>query len=159
LNGHTDSSGKFRPHGHSKGLSSSSFSDNESNSSVDAKAVDDLKNSKSLTMKQFNDSGNYLEDEVRRRAEKGSPHFFDKDTMRFFSSRISELMWKKGTDIYFITSEADRGHIKHSGSTRAFTVRKINADGNIDKVSEFQEHSTLNEARKEIKNIINKGDY
>ena len=121
---------------------------------------------KGLTMKQFNDSGNYLEDEVRRRAEKGSPHFFDKDSMKFFSSRVSELMWQKGgsndpsyktKDIYFITSEADRGHIKHGGSARGFTIRKSNADGDINAVSEFQEYSTLGEARKELKDTIENG--
>jgi len=105
-------------------------------------------------MKQFIKSGNYLEDEVRRRAEKGSPHFFDKDTMRFFSSRISELMWEKGSDIYFITSEQDKGTTQHAGSTRAFTVRKIDANGDINKIGEFQGHSTLSEARREIKDII-----
>jgi len=123
-----------------------------------------LKHTKSVSMKQFIKSGNYLENEVKRRAKKGSPHFFDKDTMRFFSSRISELMWQVGdvkdyqtNPIYFITSEADRGSVQHAGSARAFTVRKIDADGDIDTVSEFQEHSTLNKARKEIKNIIGRG--
>jgi len=121
---------------------------------------------KGLTMKQFIDSGNYLEDEVRSRSDRKGGHFFDKDSMRFFSSRISELMWQRGgsndpsyktKDIYFITSEADRGHIKHSGSARAFTIRKANADGDINAVSEFQEYSTLGEARKELKDIIEDG--
>lgn len=114
-----------------------------------------------LTMKQFISKGNYFEDEVKRRAERGSPHFFDKDTMRFFSSRISELMWDVGNlkdyqtnPIYFITSEADNGSVRHSGSDRGFTIRKINADGKIDKVSGFQEYSTLNEARKDLKEKI-----
>lgn len=122
---------------------------------------------KGLTMKEFLKSGNYLEDEVRSRSDRKGGHFFDKDSMRFFSSRVSELMWQKGgsndpsyktKDIYFITSEADRGHIKHSGSTRAFTIRKANADGDIKTVSEFQEYPTLGEARKELKDIISNGD-
>ena len=115
-----------------------------------------------MTFGEFVESGNYLEDEVKRRAEKGSPHFFDADTMKFFASRLSELMWSEGEpsdyqteDIYFITSEKDTGHIEHAGSTRAFTVRKIDADGEIDKVGDFQEHATLNDARHEIQNILN----
>ena len=122
---------------------------------------------KGLTMKEFLKSGNYLEDEVRSRSDRKGGYFFDKDSMRFFSSRVSELMWQKGgsndpsyktKDIYFITSEADRGYIKHSGSTRAFTIRKANADGDIKTVSEFQEYPTLGEARKELKDIISNGD-
>ena len=111
-----------------------------------------------ITLKDFAKSGNYLEDEVRSRAKKGSPHFFDKETMRFFSSRVSELMWKSpNRNIYFITSEKDSGHTQHSGSTRAFTVRIIDENGDMKKVGKFQEYSTLNEARTRIKNIIGLG--
>jgi len=114
---------------------------------------------KKITMKEFIKSGNYLEDEVRRRADKGSPHFFDKDTMRFFSSRISELMWKDANrNIWFITSEQDKGTTQHAGSVRAFTVRKIDEGGDINKVGDFQGHSTLSEARQAIKDIIKKGN-
>ena len=42
-----------------------------------------------VTNKQFLALGNYLVDEIKTRAEIGSPHFFDTDTMRFFSSRVS----------------------------------------------------------------------
>lgn len=109
----------------------------------------------STSMKQFLDRGRFLEDEIKRRAEKGSPHFFDKDTMRFFSSRVSELMWSEGelkdyqkSNIYFITSEA------HAGSARAFTVRIIDADGDINTLGKFQGFSTLGEARRAIKDAI-----
>ena len=125
-----------------------------------------LNRTKSVTMKQFIESGNYLEDEIKRRAKKGSPHFFDADTMRFFSSRISEVMWQDGdvknyqtNPIYFITSEADKGSVQHAGSARAFTVRKIDAGGDINKVGEFQGYSTLNKARKAIKDITVVGRF
>lgn len=118
---------------------------------------------KNATMKEFLKDGRYLEGEVRKRAEKGSPHFFDRDTMRFFSSKVSELMWSVGdlkdyqkNDIYFITSEQDKGTIQHAGSVRAFTVRKIDEKGDIETVGDFQGHPTLNDARKEIKKILNK---
>jgi len=102
-----------------------------------------------LNQKQFINEGNYLINEVRTRAEKGSPHFFDHDTMRFFSSRISELCWKIENEIYFITSEANRGH-----SSRMWTVRKIDLDGDINTLGKFQEHSSLNEARKAVKEVF-----
>ena len=143
-------------------LSKSDLHESESNSISQSK-IDKIKNKK-ITMKQFNESGAYLEDEVRRRSDKKGGHFFDKDAMRFFSSRVSELMWQKGdvknyqtNPIYFITSEQDRGHIQHAGSVRAFTVRKADADGNIDTVGEFQGHATLGDARKEIQSIIGMG--
>ncbi len=124
---------------------------------------EELNDEEQITMKEFNDSGNYFEDEVRRRSDAKGGHFFDKDSMRFFSSRISELMWQVGNvsdyktnDIYFITSEQDRGGYEHSGSVRAYTIRKADADGDIDTVSEFQEFATLGEARKELRNIIGK---
>ena len=104
-----------------------------------------------MNQKQFLDLGNYFIDEVKRRAEKGSPHFFDKDTMRFFSSRISELSWKIAENIYFITSEADNSTYKHSGSIRAWTVRICDINGDINTHGKFQEHETLSQARKSIK--------
>ena len=123
------------------------------------------RNSKNgISMDEFNKSGHYFEGEIKRRAEKGSPYFFDKDTMRYFSSKVSGLMWQVGdpknyqtNDIYFITSEQDKGRIKHSGSVRGYTIRKISADGEIDTVSEFQEFSSLNDAKKELKEKIGSG--
>jgi hypothetical protein len=108
----------------------------------------------SLTLKAFIESGNYLIDEVKTRSEKNDKHFFDADTMRFFSSRILELAWKKDDNIYFITSEADKNPYKHQGSIRAFTVRKSNNNGCIDTVGDFQGHPTKREAQKAIKEIL-----
>ncbi len=156
--GFKDDKGKFRPTASSPRKRATQFFTQNPNlqgsRNPDSKKVDEIKNKK-ITMKQFIESGNFLEDEVRRRAEKGSPHFFDKDTIRFFSSRVSELMWKKGSDIYFITSEQDRGQ---TGSVRSFTVRKTDADGDINSIGEFQGHATLSDARSEIKDIIGLGD-
>jgi len=154
--GFKDKDGKFHPTEKSHaGMSSKQvIRKNVSNENIDSGKVRQLQEQK-ITTKQFIDSGNFLEDEVRRRAEKGSPHFFDKDTMRFFSSRVSELMWKKGSDIYFITSEQDRGM---TGSVRSFTVRKTDADGDINSIGEFQGHATLGDARQAIKDIIGLGD-
>ena len=159
--GFKDDKGKFRPTASSPRKRATQFftqNPNLEESNPDIEKVRKLQKQK-ITMKQFIDSGNFLEDEVRRRAEKGSPHFFDKDTMRFFSSRISELMWKDANrNIWFITSEQDKGTTQHTGSVRAFTVRKIDESGDILKVGEFQGHSTLGEARRAIKDIIGLGN-
>ncbi len=108
-----------------------------------------------MNYKQFIESGRYLIDEVKTRAENGDSHFFDADTMRFFSSRVSELAWKKDDDIYFITSEADKGRYQHTGSIRAYTVRKCSMFGGIDTIGDFQGHATLRDARKAIMEMIN----
>ncbi|MCP6727259.1 MAG: hypothetical protein KJI69_04485 [Patescibacteria group bacterium] len=107
-----------------------------------------------MNQKQFLESGNYLIDEVKTRAEKGSPYFFSPATMRGFSSRLSELCWRSGEKIYFITSEADKDYIKHSGSVRQWTVRYISLDGNIETLGKFQEHQNLNDARRAVKEAL-----
>jgi hypothetical protein len=118
-----------------------------------------------MNQKEFLKSGSYLISEVKRRSDLKNGHFFDKDTMKFFSSRISELAWQKGgsqdpsykiKDIYFITSEADQSDYRHKGSIRAWTIRKADLNGNIDTISEFQEYGSLYDARKALKEILEK---
>ncbi len=156
--GFKDKDGKFHPTGKShSGISSMQLRKNQSNDDVDIEKVRKLQKQK-ITLKDFIKSGNFLEDEVERRAEKGSPFFFSKDTMRFFSSRLSELMWKDANrNIWFITSEQDKGTTQHGGSTRAFTVRKIDESGDIQTAGDFQGHATLSDARRAIKDIIGLG--
>lgn len=73
-----------------------------------------------------------LQIEYRNRTH-GNGHFFDADTMRFFNSRIGAVD-VKGDDWYFVTSErCDWG----SGSPRMFSVRKMDIDGEIETVGEF----------------------
>jgi len=153
VKGFKDANAKFHPISQSKGV--------RSRRDTSAKTEGVLLKTTGTSMKQFLDRGRYLEDEIKRRAEKGSPHFFDKDTMRFFSSRLSELMWSEGelkdyqkSNIYFITSEADKGTFQHAGSARAFTVRIIDVDGDINALGKFQGFSTLGEARRAIKDAI-----
>ncbi len=106
------------------------------------------------TQKQFLKNGNYLIEIVKEKAEKGSPYFFNPQTMRAFSSRISELCWQVDDDIFFITSEADRhSSFQHSGTSRGYTVRKCDLNGDIQTHSKFQEFNNLKEARDYIKKI------
>ena len=126
-------------------------------------ALESSVGTKKISVQEFLKQGRYLIDEVKRRAEKGSPFFFNPETMRYFSSRVSELAWSKGDlknyqteDIYFITSERDTSFHKHSGSTRGYTVRLCDKTGDIQKVSEFQEFGTLAQARKFIKEVLEK---
>ena len=107
-----------------------------------------------MSLKDFVKSGIYMLDEVKRLASKGDSHWFDADSMRFFSSRVSDLCWKKDDLIYFISSEADSNPTKHSGSVRGWTVRTCSTEGRINKIGEFQEHASLRDAQKALLEII-----
>ena len=102
----------------------------------------------------------YHDDEVRRinagkttiedvkciNKEKGY-HFFDRDTMKFFRSRVERDALMFGQlidDKYFITSEQ-----YDSSSPRLYSVRNFNlGTGNVDTIGEFQEFETKGQARK-----------
>lgn len=87
-------------------------------------------------------------EEVKRLAEKRHSHFFDADTMRFFKSRVSEEAYKFGDKIYFITSESGPSGI------RKWTTRFVKEDGDIDTLGQFQEHGSLLDARRAIRDFI-----
>ena len=75
-------------------------------------------------------------------------HFFSRNTTRSFNSKIHEAYYDEDTgDTLFITSE------QFDSLPRSFTVRKVldRADAGIAEVSEFQEFSTLAEARQFLK--------
>lgn len=66
-------------------------------------------------------------------------HWFSKDTMRFFSSRVLDFDIISG---YFITSE------RNGSSPRRYTIRKADfVSGEVSTVSVFQEYSSLQRAR------------
>lgn len=74
-------------------------------------------------------------------------HWFDRDTMSFFNSRI--VHWNHLG--YFISSE--RGPMPDS--PRLFTVRRADFEtGNVRTVSKFQEFKTLAEAREAMGEIM-----
>ena len=79
-------------------------------------------------------------DLVRVAREMGS-HFFDTETMRFFSSRLLPAVYRGAL---FVTSEQDDSGAVWEGSRR-FTVRRFQiTGGNIDiqTVGEFGEYAT-----------------
>lgn len=87
-----------------------------------------------------------MADVKQRNAEIGH-HFFDADTLRFFSSRIGGQLFGGR---YFITSE------RYDQTTpRRYTVRLVNPDGSIDTVGEFQQYATLDAARRAVSTLLN----
>lgn len=83
--------------------------------------------------------------ELKAKYYKSNPngHFFDKATIRFFSSKI-EAVFKND---YFITSE----RLGFDDYRKGFTIRKLSDDANPENISEFNEYSSLQEARQAFK--------
>lgn len=74
-------------------------------------------------------------------------HWFDKDTMRFFGTRISN--WDVITG-YFITSE------QPPHGPRTYTLRKADFDtGNVSTIGEFGQYKTMAQARGALKRALN----
>lgn len=89
-----------------------------------------------------------------------SGHFFDKDTMRFFNSRVIEYFRGDGEKAYFITIEKNRFD---SNSKRLFTVREVKRvkvksfhgyKYSIETVEEFQGFKTSAAAKKHIEKLL-----
>jgi hypothetical protein len=76
--------------------------------------------------------------EFRKLNSDTGRHFFDKDAMSFFRSRIeSGMIGGK----FFITSEQF-----DADSPRFYSIRRANDDGSVTTLSQFQQYSTLAEA-------------
>lgn len=72
-------------------------------------------------------------------------HFFSKESMRFFSSRVHCEVYN---GCYFVTSEKFDWK-----SPRLYTVRKANSDGTIETVGDFQAFDTRSKAHTFAKNL------
>lgn len=72
-----------------------------------------------------------------RRAHSG--HWFDRDTLRFFKSRISEVVYGGR---FFVTSE------KSPNDKRRYSIRIAHSDGRIDTIGGFQGYATSKSAHK-----------
>ena len=87
----------------------------------------------------------YEMDELRRQYSGEGKHFFDPGSMRFFNSRIKDRVY--GGNM-FITSE--RG----PSGPRAYTIKKIDKQGRINTVGEFQQYATSAAAERAITRIM-----
>ena len=88
--------------------------------------------------------------EVRAANRANGGHWFDKDTMRFFNSRIeSKLIGGK----YFISSEQSPP-FNDQVWPREYSVRVVSDDASIDTVNDFQEYKTKQQARAAIDALI-----
>jgi hypothetical protein len=82
---------------------------------------------------------------MKRANENGGYHFFSRDAMRFFRSRIAPGVVHGRV---FITSEQF-----DYASPRLYTVRAMRDDGSTVELSEFQQFDTLRQARAYVRRI------
>jgi hypothetical protein len=76
-------------------------------------------------------------------------HWFSRDTMRFFNTRIESKLLTRGSGRqFFITSER-----QDETKARKYTIREAMPDGNIDTFGEFQAHSSLEDAQIAVREI------
>lgn len=85
-------------------------------------------------------------DQIKAANKAAGYCFFDRDTMRFFRSRVSEQTYGR----YFVTS--DQNSSMRFSYPRLYTVRVARPNGDIDTVGEFQAHTTLKRALTAAKN-------
>jgi len=78
--------------------------------------------------------------------KKTGNHFFDRDTIEFWGSKIESELYKNRC---FITSENN-----FDSTARFYTVRRFGEDfKNIDTIGEFQAYKTKEEAQTAIKTV------
>jgi hypothetical protein len=78
-------------------------------------------------------------------------HFFDRDTMRFFASRVCETAYRCPSGVvYFLTSEKKC----FNDPTRVWNARMITAHGTICNLNPFGSYVTKNGAIREIAECI-----
>ena len=81
--------------------------------------------------------------DLKRRVKDCGSHFFDRDTMRFFNSRIGSDIFKSPRGVFFVTSE------KGPDNRRRYTVRQFGGKArcSIKTVGKFQKFRTAAQAK------------
>lgn len=97
----------------------------------------------------------YSLDDMRESSRKADYHFFDRETMRFFNSRVEEVTHVTAhtkTRVLFITSES---YGRYDTEPPRFTVREFfPATGKVNTIGEFMQYSTLDAAKTAILDIF-----
>lgn len=85
--------------------------------------------------------------EAKAKYNETGGHFFDRDTMRFFSSRIESALYKNRC---FITSEKN-----FDGTERYYTVRRFSEDfQRISTIGDFNRIRSIATAREIAKEVV-----
>lgn len=82
--------------------------------------------------------------DLRRRNKAAGHHWFSPATLRFFRTHLEGSPY--GGDV-FVTSEQFVGS-DGTADPRRYTVRRMLEDGTVETVGDFQQHDTLDDARR-----------
>ena len=83
--------------------------------------------------------------EIEEANRRAGQHWFEKDTMRFFKSKVLGPVYGGH---YFVSSEKG----PHGG--RAYSVRKATRHGKIETVGKFQQYTSAAQARRAIERLV-----
>ena len=93
--------------------------------------------------------------------KRSGSHFFDKETMRFFRSRVYDYTYAAPDGWYFVTSEKHESAFARINEPRMYTVRQMRLRMRDDKLGltvwlveleNFQHYATLTRARTAARN-------
>lgn len=99
-------------------------------------------------------------DQFKLQNAQSGQHFFDRDKMRSFRSRIVASSWNG--DGYFITSEQVRADYPRLYSIRKANFETFGVDAvtfGVDEVSKFQEYKTGRQAAAALRKIRKSHEY
>ena len=90
-------------------------------------------------------------DEMRAANRAAGQFWFEPSTLAFFDSNILEPFYPVASGVYFVTSEqapesGTRGRADYYRPAAMFSVRFIDASGEVETVGEFQEYGLLSDA-------------
>jgi hypothetical protein len=102
------------------------------------------------------DYGSHLDiDTLQDIVKRSGSHFFDRETMKWFRSKVDAYTYSAPDGWYFVTSEKHESAFAGINEARAYTVRRMSV-GTLDNGSQdiqlyelegFQHYATLNRAR------------
>ena len=95
--------------------------------------------------------------EIKARHQATGGHWFDPDTLRFFSSRFSRTVYPVDGGALFISSEQNRPVLISTGWTqggpRLYSIRFCSDEGKIETIGTFQRYGSLVAARHAAKQL------
>lgn len=79
--------------------------------------------------------------EVKKANEKLGQHFFNKETLQFFGSRILPKIYNANNRQFFITIEDN-----FDRSAKYYSIREVLPDGDIETLGKFLQFESLEDA-------------
>ncbi|NOQ37585.1 hypothetical protein GQ472_01725 [archaeon] len=96
------------------------------------------------------DVGRLTFDKMKTMSRKAGLHWFDKDSMSFFNSKLHGTVFvSPAKNVYFISSETFEED--NPDYPRKYTIRQFNPrDGSVSEVGGFQAYDTFGDATKDM---------